>query len=46
MIALYVLLSPIGLVGETHPLFWPINISLIFLNLIVWSGFLRKHLWE
>ena len=46
VVALYVLLSPIGLVGETQLLFWPINISLIFLNLIVWSGFLRKHLWE
>ena len=46
VIALYVLLSPIGLVEETNVLFWSTNIVLISINLLVWSVYLRKHLWE
>ena len=46
VIALYVLLSPIGLAGEPNILFWPTNIVLISINLLVWFVYLRKHQWE
>ena len=46
VIALYVLLSPIGLAGELNILFWPTNIVLISINLLVWFVYLRKHQWE
>ena len=46
VIALYVLLSPIGLAGEPNMLFWPTNIVLISINLLVWFVYLRKHQWE
>ena len=46
VIALYVLLSPIGLAEETNLLFWSTNIVLISINLLVWFVYLRKHRWE
>ncbi|MAJ87925.1 MAG: solute:sodium symporter family transporter [Cellvibrionales bacterium TMED148] len=45
VIALYVLLSPIGLVGGNDIFFWPINIGLILLNLLVWLVFFKRHSW-
>jgi SSS family solute:Na+ symporter len=36
VVALYVLFSPIGLVGGLSAAFWPLMLSLLAVNIVVW----------
>ena len=39
---LYVLFSPIGLVGDFNPLFWPVISAIIVLNIVGWFFSLKR----
>lgn len=39
---LYVLFSPIGLVGGFGPLFWPVIVAIVVLNIVGWVVCLRR----
>jgi SSS family solute:Na+ symporter len=36
VVALYLLFSPIGLVGGLSDLFWPLILTLVALNVLLW----------
>ncbi len=37
IIFIYILFSPIGIVGGFSPLFWPLSLAICFVNIFVWS---------